>query len=322
MAQRWVAARPGGPEVFDLVSYDVSPPASDEVTIQVRAAGVNPADASHVAEGKRGPFPRGVGYEIAGLITAIGPGTEIASGGGAVGDEVLAFRVLGGWASEMTVPACDVFAKPGTLTFEQAANLLLAATTASEMLHVTAVEPGETVLVHGASGAVGVSLLQQAALLGARVVGTCSPSRFEVVRRFGGEPVGYGAGLEGRVGRAAPEGIAAALDCVGTDQAADVSLALVSDPVRIVTIAAKQRGAEVGIRVIGGDLPDSAAFRDKIRAHRVQLAAEGRIEVPMARTYPLERALDAMELLRSRHPGGKVALLPAHSSPQGIGSAS
>ena len=123
MAQRWVAARPGGPEVFDLVSYDVSPPASDEVTIEVRAAGVNPADASHVAEGKRGPFPRGVGYEIAGLITAIGPGTEIASGGGAVGDEVLAFRVLGGWASEMTVPACDVFAKPGTLTFEQAANL-------------------------------------------------------------------------------------------------------------------------------------------------------------------------------------------------------
>jgi|tagenome__1003787_1003787.scaffolds.fasta_scaffold20972168_2 NADPH2:quinone reductase len=322
MAQRWVAARPGGSEVFDLVSHDVPPPAPGEVTIEVRAAGVNPADASHVAEGKRGPFPRGVGYEIAGVITAIDPETEIASGGGAVGEEVLAFRVLGGWASEMNVPALDVFAKPGALTFEQAANLLLAATTSSEMLHVTAVEPGETVLVHGASGAVGVSLLQQAALLGVRVIGTCSPSRFEVVRRFGGEAVAYGAGLEARVRAAAPEGVAAALDCVGTDEAVDVSLAVVPERARVVTIAAKQRGAEIGIRVIGGDLPASAAYRDGVRAGLVRLAAEGKIEVPMARTYRLERALDAVELLRGGHAGGKVALLPAPSSPRGPAAAS
>jgi NADPH:quinone reductase len=317
VAQRWVAVRPGGPEVFELVSYDVPPPAAGEVTVEVRAAGVNPADASHVAEGKRGPFPRGVGYEIAGVLTAIGPETEIASGGGAVGEEVLAFRVVGGWASDLTVPARDVFAKPGALTFGQAANLLLAATTASEMLHVTAVAPGETVLVHGASGAVGVSLLQQAALLGLRVVGTCSPPRFDEVRRFGGEPVAYGAGLEGRVREAAPEGIAAAFDCVGTDEAVDVSLAVVPERARVVTIAAKQRGADVGIRVIGGDLPDSAAYRDGVRADLVRLAADGGLEVPMARTYPLERALDAVELLRGRHPGGKVALLPAHPAAQG-----
>src|SRR5689334_16661174 len=226
MAQRWVATRPGGLEVFELVEYDVPAPAEDDVTIQVLACGVNPADASHVAEGRRGPFPRGVGYEIAGVLTAIGPGTRIASGGGAVGDEVLAFRVIGGWASDLNVPARDVFAKPQTLTFEQAANLLLAATTASEMLHVTAVERGETVLVHGASGAVGVSLLQQAAVLGVRVIGTCGPARFDEVRRFGGEPVAYGAGLEQRVREASPEGIAAVLDCVGTEEAVDVSLVI------------------------------------------------------------------------------------------------
>jgi NADPH:quinone reductase-like Zn-dependent oxidoreductase len=318
MAQRWVAARPGGLEVFDLVRFDVRPPASGEVTVEVRAAGVNPADASHVVEGRRGPFPRGVGYEIAGVLTAIGPGTQIASGGGAVGDEVLAFRVLGGWASDMTISAREVFAKPRALTFEQAANLLLAATTASEMLHVTAVEPGETVLVHGASGAVGVSLLQQAALRGVRVVGTCSRSRFDEVRRFGGEPVAYGAGLQARVRDAAPEGFAAALDCVGTDEAVDASLAMVPARARIVTIAAKQRGAEVGIRVIGGDLPESAAYRDGIRGDLVRLAAEGKLEVPMAGTYPLERALDAAELLRGRHPGGKLALLPTHSASQGF----
>jgi NADPH:quinone reductase-like Zn-dependent oxidoreductase len=189
------------------------------------------------------------------------------------------------------------------------------------MLHVTAVGPGDTILVHGASGAVGVSLLQQAAILGLRVVGTCSRRRFDEVRRFGGEPVTYGSGLEEMVRETAPEGIAAALDCVGTDEAVDVSLAVVPERARIVTIAAKQRGADVGIRVIGGDLPESAAYRDGVRADLVRLAAEGGLEVPMARTYPLERALDAARLLGGRHPGGKVALLPTHSGTQGTPAA-
>ena len=124
------------------------------------------------------------------------------------------------------------------------------------------------------------------------MIGTCSPTRFDDVRRYGGEPVSYGVGLEGRVREAAPESIVAALDCVGTDEAVDVSLAVVPDAARIVTIAAKQRGAELGIRVIGGDLPDSAAYRDGVRADLVRLAAEGSLEVPVAHTFPLERALD------------------------------
>jgi NADPH:quinone reductase len=312
MAQHWVAARPGGLEVFGLLEYAVPPPSVGEVTVRVVAAGVNPADAKHVLEGRRPPYPRGVGYEIAGVLTAVGPGTEIASGGGAAGDEVLAFRVNGGWATEMNVPARDVFAKPAALSFEQAANLLLAATTASEMLHVTGAADGETILVHGASGAVGVSLLQQATLLGVHVVGTCSPQRFHEVCRFGGEPVAYGDGLEQRVRAAAPEGVAAALDCVGTEEALDVSLALVEDKARIVTIAAKQRGTSLGVIVLGGDLPGSAAYRDGVRADLVRLAEAGRLEVPMAGTYPLERALDAVELVGSGHPGGKVALIPRH----------
>jgi NADPH:quinone reductase-like Zn-dependent oxidoreductase len=310
MAQHWVAARAGGLDVFELVEYDVPAPSVGEVTVRVEAAGVNPADVKHVAEGRREPFPRGVGYEIAGVLTAVGPETEVASGGGVVNDEVLAFRVAGGWATEITIPARDVFAKPASVTFEQAANLLLAATTASEMLHVAAAARGETILVHAASGAVGVSLLQQAAMLGVRVIGSCGPRRFDEVRRFGGEPVEYGAGLERRVRDAVPEGIAAALDCAGTDEAVEVSLALVDDRARIVTIAAKQRGADAGIRVLGGDLPESAAYRDGVRADLVRLAGEGRLEVPMARTYPLDRALEAAEFLSSGHPGGKIALLP------------
>jgi NADPH2:quinone reductase len=310
MAQHWVATRPGGLDVFELVDYEVSPPGKGEVTIAVRAAGMNPADYKHVGRGDPKDFPSAVGYEVAGVLTAVGPDTEIASGGGAVGDEVVAFRVSGGWATELTVPARDVYAKPSSVPFEEAANLLLAGTTASEMLHVTGVREGETILVHGASGAVGVSVLQQAAHLGVRVIGTASEPRFEEVRRFGGHPVAYGDGLEQRVREAAPDGVAAALDCVGTDEAVDVSLALVADRDRIVTIAAFGRAERDGIRVIGGAMPDSKTYRDSVRGDLVALAGEGHLEVPMARTFPLEQAVEAAELLSGQHPGGKLALIP------------
>lgn len=311
MAQHWIATRPGSLDVFELVEYDVPPPQPGEVAVRVVAAGMNPADHKHVAHGDPSDFPRPVGYEIAGVLTAVGPDTEIASGGGVPGDEVLAFRIAGGWATEVTVPAKDVFAKPSSVPFEQAANLLLAATTASEMLHVTSAAEGETILVHGASGAVGVSLLQQAAMLGVHVIGTASEERQDEVRRFGGQPVTYGDGLEQRVRDAASGGVVAALDCVGTDEAVEVSLALVADRDRIVTIAAMQRAEADGIRVVAGAIPESQAYRDAVRADVIRLAGEGRLEVPMGGTYPLASALEAAELLRGQHPGGKLALLPA-----------
>lgn len=310
MALHWIAIRPGGVDVLELVEYEVPPPAQGEVTVRVVAAGMNPADYKHVANGNPAEFPRPVGYEIAGVVTAVGPRTEIASGAVAIGDEVLAFRIAGGWATELTVAAEDVFAKPPSIRFDQAANLLLAGTAAAEMLHVAGVEAGETVLVHAASGAVGVSVLQQAKMLGAHVIGTADDQRFGEVRRFGGTPVAYGSGLEQRVREAASDGVAAALDCVGTGEAVDVSLAVVADRDRIVTIAAKQRASEEGFRAIGGRLPESQAYRDSVRADIIGLAAEGRLDVPVAGTYPLERALEAVDRLREGHPGGKLALIP------------
>jgi NADPH2:quinone reductase len=311
MAQHWVATDFGGLDVFELVDVDVPAPGPGEVTLVVTAAGMNPADAKHVARpGDRSQLPVAVGYEVAGRITALGPDTEIASGGGEVGDEVLAFRISGGYATEVTVPASAVFARPPALAPEEAANLLLAGTTAAEMLHVTGVRDGDTVLLHGASGAVGVSVLQQAALLGARVIGTAGEHSADVVTRFGGEPVRYGDGLADRVRALAPEGVVAALDAVGTDEAVDVSLELVADRQRIVTIAAKDRAEREGFRVIAGAMPASKAFRDAARARLVELAGEGRLVVPMARTYPLSEARAALELLMGGHPGGKLALLP------------
>lgn len=311
MSRQWIATGPGGLEAFELVETEPPPPGPGEVTVRVRAAGMNPADVKHVAAGKPADFPRPVGYEIAGELTALGPDTEIATGAGVLGDPVLAFRIRGGWADALTVPARDVFAKPDALSFEQAANLLLVGTTASEALFRMGVTGGDTVLVHGASGAVGVSVLQQAALLGARVIGTASEQRFDVVRRYGGEPVTYGDGLEQRVRAIAPDGVTGALDCIGTDEAVGVSLALVPDRGRIVTIAVPaQRAADAGIRRIAGAMPDSAAFRDGVRAEVIRLAGEGRLEVPMAATYPLEEALAAAQVLVGGHPGGKLALLP------------
>ncbi len=311
MAQHWIATDFGGLDVFRFVDVDVPPPAAGEVTIQVRAAGMNPADIKHVATGAdRSTLPVAVGYEVAGVISALGPGTRIASGGGAVGDEVIAFRVQGGYATSLTVAATDVFAKPATLGFPEAANLLLAGCTASEMLQVTGVAVGETILVHGASGAVGVSVIQQAKLLGARVIGTASERSFAVLERFGAEPVAYGDGLERRVRELAPDGVTASLDTVGTDEAVRVSLALVGDLGRIVTIAARERARETGIRLIAGAIPASAAYRDGVRAHLIELAGDGALVVPMARTFPLADAIEALELLASGHPGGKLALIP------------
>src|SRR3954447_18362729 len=311
MARQWIATRPGGLEVFDLVDAEVPRPGPGEVTIRVRASGMNPADTKHVAQGDPAGFPRPVGYEVAGELTMLGPETRIASGGGAVGDAVIAYRVSGGWAEELTVPARDVFAKPPALSFVAAANLLLAAATASEMLHRTGVTAGDTVLVHAASGAVGVSLLQQAALLGARVVGTASEQSFHVVRRYGGEPVTYGEGLEDRVRAVAPDGVDVALDCVGTEEALESSLSLVAAPTRVLTIAAPAPQADAsGIIRIAGAMPDSAAYRDSVRAHLIGLAADGRLQVPMAGTFPLSRALEAAEVLNGQHPGGKLALVP------------
>jgi NADPH:quinone reductase len=311
MERAWAAVDFGGLDVFREIDIEVPPPGPGEVTIEVRAAGMNPADYKHVSrEGDRSKLPIRIGYEVAGVLRAIGANTEIASGGGAVGDEVLAFRISGGYATAVTVPTKDVFAKPANLGFPEAANLLLAGATAAEALDVIGAKAGETILVHGASGAVGVSVLQQARELGVRVIGTSSPSRFDAVREFGGEPVEYGAGLEQRVRDAAADGIAAAIDTVGTREALDVSLALVSDRGRIVTIAGGPRADEAGILRIGGLLPASAVFRDQVRPYLIELAGAGKLAVPIARTFPLDDALDALKLLSGQHPGGKLALLP------------
>jgi NADPH2:quinone reductase len=309
-ARKWVAVDFGGPEVLRNIEVDVPDPGPGQVSIGVRAAGMNPADAKHMAPGQdRKLLPLSIGYEVAGIVTALGPDTELASGGGAVGDEVVASQVTGGYATAITAAASSVFAKPATLTFPEAANLLLVGTTAADLLHTSGAREGETVLLHGAAGAVGMSVLQQARILGVRVVGTASPPNFDLVRRFGGIPVEYGPGLIERVRAAAWAGVAAALDTVGSDEAGDVSLALVADRNRVVTTAAAPRAKADGYVFVGASNPASGPFRAKARRRILQLAQDGKLVVPMAETFRFGDAPAAFVAMAAPHPPGKLALV-------------
>jgi NADPH:quinone reductase len=311
-ASKWVAVDFGGPDVLRMVDTEVPDPGPGEVRIDVRACGMNPADAKHIAPGQdRKLLPLSIGFEVAGVVSALGPDTQIASGGGAAGDSVVASVVNGGYATAITVAASSVFARPRSLTFPEAANLLLVGTTAADLLHACAARPGETVLLHGAAGAVGVSVLQQARQLGVSVVGTASSENFEFVRGFGGTPVEYGPGLLDRVRSTVPQGIVAALDTVGSDEAGDVSLALVADRNRIVTVAAGPRAKRDGYIFVGASNPESGPFRAKARGRILELAQDGDLVVPMAQTFAFTDAPAALAALTSPHPPGKLALVIA-----------
>jgi len=303
MDYRWVAVDFGGPEVLRRVEADVPDPRHGQVRIDVRASGMNPADAKHIAPGQnRSLLPLTIGFEVSGVVSAVGGGTYLV-----VGDEVVT-RASGGYATAVTVPASGVYRKPSPLTFPEAANLLLAGTTAADLLHTSGASAGETILLHGAAGAVGVSVLQQARALGVRVIGTASPANFSFVERFGGVPVEYGPGLLDRVVAAAPDGVVAALDTVGSGEAGDVSLAVVRDRSRVVTIGAVLRAKADGYVFLGASNPASAPFRAHAAPRIVAMAAGGDLVVPMAATFAFDDAPAAFALLTSPHPPGKIAL--------------
>ncbi|MBV0893751.1 zinc-binding dehydrogenase [Microbacterium sp. NC79] len=310
-AHHWIATGPNGPADFRFVETGVREPGHGEVTITVQAAGVNPADLKHAARATSFPVP--IGYEVAGTITALGEGTDIASGGGAIGDAVLAFRVQGGWSSIITVPADRVFARPASLTAIEAANLLLVGTTAAELLRVAAVEHGETVVVFGASGAVGTALLQIARARGIRVIGVCGEGRGNVITRFGGvavERTSSAADLAQRIALAAGDPVAAVFDASGRDD--DIATAVLSagDRSRMVTIVGSDAARTAGFRTIAGSMPESAAYRDSVRADIIAMAAAGDVMVPVSETFVLRDAREAIALVACGRAGGKVALVP------------
>ena len=187
-----------------------------------------------------------------GVVSAVGPDAAGPAGPVAIGDEVIAYRVSGAYATELVAPAAALVPRPPALDWAQAACLMVTGVTAWHLLAATDVHEGDTVLIHGGSGGVGLMALQLAARRGATPVVTASPSKHGFLRDLGALPVAYGPGLAGRVRAEVPGGVDAALDLIGTDEALDVSLKLVADRARIATIAGFARGFQEGIKVLGG----------------------------------------------------------------------
>ncbi|WP_251453948.1 NADP-dependent oxidoreductase [Microbacterium sp. Marseille-Q6648] len=311
MARRWQLPHYGGIDALECVSADPPVPARGEVKIRVTAAGVNPSDYKSLSGGWNADptkLPLPIGQEAAGVIITIGPDTSIASGPAQAGDRVVAFKISGAFADVVTVPASDVFAIPAGVDDLTAAGILHVGVVAAELLMLCGADEGETLLVHGASGSVGALVLQLARREGIRVIGTASPAQHDKVRAFGGQPVAYGDGLEGRIREIAAGGVDAAVDAAGTDEALDVSLALVADPARIATVAPGKRATEAGVRISAGMRPESIAFRMPHRRVILDLAANGDLTLPIAETFDLAEAKSALRLVASGHPGGKVIL--------------
>ena len=315
MTRAVVATAFGGPEVLAVIETPIRPPGPGEVLISVRAAGTNPIDYK-VYSGVMGQdparLPMRLGSEAAGVVTEVGDGAEGPSGRVAVGDEVIAYRIAGAYAADVTVPAVSVLPKPSTLSFEEASGLMLTGVTAAHALAVTRVGAGDTVLIHGASGGVGLMAVQLAADAGARVIGTAGESGRALVRDFGAEPVAYGTGLEERVRALAPGCVDAAVDCAGGDEALNTSLALVADRGRIVTIVASRRAFDSGIKVIGGapGADPGTEIRTAARLELARLASDGKLRVVVAAAYPLAEAAAAHRALATGHTHGKIVLVP------------
>jgi NADPH:quinone reductase-like Zn-dependent oxidoreductase len=310
-----IATAYGGPDVLEIANEAPGEPGPGEALIEIRAAGVNPIDAkvySGAMGADPGRLPLRLGSEASGVVTAVGPGTAGPAGPVQVGDEVIAYRAPGSYAEEVVVPASALVPKPDTLDWAQASGLMVTGATAWHLLTATEVGAGDTVLIHGAAGGVGVMAVQLAVGRGATVVATASPANHDFLRELGAIPVEYGTGLMDRVRAAAPGGVDAALDLAGTDEALDVSFVLVPDRTRIATILSFERGLNTGIKVLGGapGADPGTEIRDAARLDLARLAQDGSLRVFMSHTFPLAEAGRAHEAIAQGHTRGKIALIP------------
>lgn len=303
-----VATDFGGPEVLSVIDESVPEPRAGAVRVAVRAVGVNPIDYKSYSTAMgtdRSTLPKHLGSEASGVIDAIGPGVDNV----AVGDEVIAYRAPGAYAEQLIVASDAVVPKPAELPWPEAAGLLLTGVTAVHALLAADVGPSDTVLIHAATGGVGLMAVQLAVARGATVIGTASPAKHDLLRTLGAIPVAYGPGLADRVIGAAPGGIGAALDLVGTDEAVDVSLEVVRNHDRIVSIAAFGR-SDAGITLIGGG-PGADPGTEIRMAARMQLTESvraGTLKVFLDRTFPLAQAADAHRAMQAGHTTGKIVL--------------
>ena len=282
------------------------PAAGDgEIRIRVRAAGVSPTDAKIRRGDLEKAFPLQpdaiLGFEAAGVVDDLGPGAN----GVALGDAVAAFLPsLGGYA-EYAI-ASSWTPKPDRVSWTEAAALPVAAEAAVGTLKELHVKSGESLLILGAAGAVGVIATQLALAAGLTVYAAAAPRDHEMLRELGAVPVRYGASLLADV-RAYTDRVDAVLDAAGKGGLTD-ALMLAGGPTRVVTLA-DERAAELGV-AFSAPRPDRAP---EALDEAMQRLASGALRLRRVRRLSIDRASEAHELLENGEAHEKLVLIVGSS---------
>ena len=303
----------GGP--VTLMNLPIPEIEADEVLIRVRAAGVNPFDWK-VADGvlkdeKEHRFPLILGFDAAGVVERVGADvTRLFEG-----DEVYGYLSKpvmgeGTYAEHVGAPAAIVAKKPETVGFAEAAALPMPALTAMDLVDAVDLGEGETVLIVGATGGVGSYAVQLAARRGTRVIATARQANEAFVQELGAtETIDHTKeDLIETVRAAHPDGIEAIIDVVSDPDVLSRMARLVKEGGRIassVYAADVESLAERSIKATNICMQPGARRLEELS----WMVDAGEISVRLERTFPLEKAREALEESRTGHVRGKIVLL-------------
>jgi NADPH:quinone reductase-like Zn-dependent oxidoreductase len=293
----------GGPEVQEFLDLEMPTPLAGELLVEVRAAGVNPVDWK-IRSGlynAAGPadLPAVLGSEVSGVVRDVGKDVD----GFAVNDEIFGTVApgSGGYAEYTLVPASAAARKPPQVSFNDAATLPVAAATAYDGVTQLNLKAGQTLLINGIGGGVGVAAAQIARDLGINVIGTASEDKQALVESLGATLVVYGSGVSERVKELLPDGVDAIFDLAGGEGLRAVA-DLVADRDKLISAGDPDTVAEFGGHMIERD-----------RTTRVLeivggLVADGKLDPHVEDIRSLDEAADAIAAVETGHARGKVVI--------------
>jgi len=293
----------GDVDVLKVVDVPRPTPGPGQVLVLLKAAGINPGEAK-IREGLMhamwpATFPSGEGSDLAGIVAETGPGVT----GFSAGDEVIGYTDnRASQAEYVVVEEQNLTAKPAGVPWEVAGSLFVAGATAYAAVRAVALTAGDTVVVSGAAGGVGSIAVQLARLAGATVIGLAGEANRDWLTGHGVIPVVYGDGVADRIRQAADQ-VDAFIDTFGADYV-ELALSLGVKPSRIDTIVRFDAVGQYGVKAEGSAAGASAS----VLAELARLIAEGKLEVPIAATFPLSQVQDAYRQLERGHIRGKIVL--------------
>lgn len=297
----------GGPEVLKVVEIPRPVPGFAEVLVRVHAAAVNPTDYWHRATGGLAGRPIRLGWDVSGVIEAVGPGVTLFE----PGDEVFGMpwqpRPAGAYAEYLTSPARHLTRKPAALSHVEAAGLPMVALTAwQSLVDVAEVKPGQRVLVHAAAGGVGHVTVQIAKVLGAQVIGTASAAKHAFVKELGADEVIDYTSVDFTD---AIHDVDVVIDTIGAEYGPR-SLRVLKPGGIVVSLASPAEAALAGTaQQVGKRARFMIAEADQAGMREIAALVEsGQLRVTIDTTLPLEQAAKAHEIGERGRATGKIVL--------------